>query len=379
MNTTSPADLAPLSDEAIDRMESAIFEQITAPTKKKSVRDAHDANRHGRRRGWVTGLGVAAAFVIGAVVSPVLIQNNSFDAASSGSFADSPSFFMTRNDMASEQAAADGAGALSDAPMNTGEAARDIIASGSTSLRVGSVKSAADQVTALVLERGGYVESLEIGGGERYPVDDSTTTASPSRAESDYGWISVRVPSDALTETMNELSQIGTVLSSSVNKTDVTSTTVDLRARAEALRASVARLTDLMTQAGSVGDLIQAESALSERQAELESIEQQLTMFEDQVSMSSLSVQLTRTQAVTQADPAGFSDGLRTGWSGLIATMNALVIALGFLIPWLVVLGVAGLVAWLLVRRVRRGRRTRAPGSSVSGTEASGDDRADID
>ena len=54
-----------------------------------------------------------------------------------------------------------------------------------------------------------------------------------------------------------------------------------------------------------------------------------------------------------------FADGLIAGWNGLVATLNGIVIALGFLIPCLVVIGIAGLIVWAIVRAVRRRRAAR--------------------
>ena len=115
-----------------------------------------------------------------------------------------------------------------------------------------------------------------------------------------------------------------------------------------------------MGKAGSVADLITAESALSERQAELDSYRQQLESLEGQVAMSTLTVSLVTSTEVAEADPAGFGDGLATGWSGLIATLNGLVVAIGFLIPWIAVLAIIGGIVWLIVRARRRATAKRS-------------------
>ncbi len=149
------------------------------------------------------------------------------------------------------------------------------------------------------------------------------------------------------------------MISSSTAKQDVTAVAIDLQARVDSTRASVERLTQLMAQSGSVSELIEAEVALTDRQAQLESYEQQLAALDDQVAMSSLQVQLTRAAAPTTAEPSGFGDGLLAGWNGLVVSLNALVIALGFLLPWLAVAAVVILVVWL-IRRARRRARRRA-------------------
>ncbi|MGO3319215.1 MAG: DUF4349 domain-containing protein, partial [Microbacterium gubbeenense] len=195
------------------------------------------------------------------------------------------------------------------------------------------------------------VESTDVSGE---PTGTDTTV--PGRPAGGYGWISIRVPSADLTDVIDGLSDTGEVVSSSLSKQDVTSTAIDLRAQVESLSASVARLTELMSQSGSVSELIEAEVALTDRQAQLESYEQQLAALEDQVAMSSLQVQLSPEATATAPGPGSFTAGLLAGWNGLIVSLNALVVTVGFLLPWLVIAGVVVLVIWL----IRRRRRTRA-------------------
>lgn len=235
---------------------------------------------------------------------------------------------------------------------------REIIATANATVEVKDIADAADTIGALAESRGGYVESTEIG--RSVAVDD---TSAPVPTDSGYGWISIRVPSADLPAVIDELAESGEVLSSSISQQDVTSTAIDLRARIDATRASVQRLSELMSQTGTVAELIEAEVALTERQGQLESYEQQLASLEDQVAMSSLTVQLTRTAAPTTADPAGFSDGLLAGWNGLVVSLNALVVAVGFILPWLALAGVVVLIVWI-VRRSRRSRRAAATSAS---------------
>ncbi len=176
----------------------------------------------------------------------------------------------------------------------------------------------------------------------------------------------MRIPTDELTPAIDELSQLGEVTASSITRQDVTDQTVDLQARIDSAQASVDRLTELMAQAGSLSDLIAAEAALSERQATLESYQQQWELLQGQVEMSSLTVTIMPLVETVTADPAGFWDGLLAGWNGLVATLNGIVVALGFLIPWIVVVGLLGGAVWAIVRAVRRRRRAKATAAEVS-------------
>jgi uncharacterized membrane protein YjfL (UPF0719 family) len=61
------------------------------------------------------------------------------------------------------------------------------------------------------------------------------------------------------------------------------------------------------------------------------------------------------------APPSTFVTGFLAGLAALGSTAAALAVALGVILPWVVVAGVLALVGWWGVRLVRR-RRTPAPG-----------------
>ncbi|MDQ1083965.1 MULTISPECIES: DUF4349 domain-containing protein [Microbacterium] len=352
--------LPPLPAERMDAIESAVFGRIAD--------ERHRVRR--RRRAIWTGVGAAASLVVvAAVVGPALTSTQSAGGSSAVgvSGAESAPGFQEQFDPGSivvvpEQVQpvpgqdAAGSSAVPEGSATRDAGARDIVATGSSTVQVDDVAGAMDAISAAAAAVGGYIESSQLGDGVvGIPFEGSSTTPDPSS-----GWITVRVPAESLTQVMDGLREVGEVTATSVNRSDVTQQTVDLRARVAAGEASVARLTELMAQAASVSDLITAESALAERQAQLDSDRQVLQSLESQVAMSSLSVQVdARTVSVT-ADPAGFGDGLAAGWNGLIATLNGVVIGLGFLLPWMVVAGLVGAIVWGVRRAMRRRRDARA-------------------
>ncbi|WP_396641218.1 DUF4349 domain-containing protein [Microbacterium sp.] len=385
MNTTqdaSGADALPdVSNETIKRIETAVFADIAADRQRRRAR---------RGRMWAGAGAAAAVVVVAAIVGPSLAGGSGgFSGASNE--AGQPAIGQVQDgDMAVVPESADGAradgsmidGSALDGAMIEGGAApaesdasgdRELIASGSLSLRVDDIDTSAAAVADAAEARGGYVESLNVGtNGMVMDIDGMTTMpAAPNGA-----WVQVRVPADQLTEMIDELGSLGEVTASTISRQDVTEQAVDLRARITSAETSVARLTELMSQSASVADLIAAESALAERQATLESLQQQLEMLEGQVEMSSLNVDLTLAQESVEADPAGFGDGLVAGWNGLIATLNGIVIGLGFLLPWIVVIAVAGTIVWVIRRAIRRGRTRRAE-LRTRATAASSDRDAD--
>lgn len=214
---------------------------------------------------------------------------------------------------------------------------RDIVTNGSVQMVVTEPAQVADRLAAAVNDAGGRVDSRTERSGSSSPTVN----------------LVVRIPADKLDGVLADAKKLGTVESMSINHTDVTTQRVDLDARIQALQTSVDRLLDLMRRAGSVADLLSAESSLTQRQAELDSLRAQRAALGDQISYATINVSLSAKPAVTQR---GFLGALQSGWQSLLAAVHGVVVLVGFLIPWVPVLAVVALAVVFVVRR----RRTRA-------------------
>ncbi|PZU47309.1 MAG: DUF4349 domain-containing protein [Microbacterium sp.] len=358
--------LPELSDERIGEIEVELFARLAAD-RRDALADADRARVRAVRRGrvWMGAAAAAAVVAVAAIIAP---QLSSVGVGSAGSAA--PAVDGTWRDQAAPDVAGGGtlgesaqevtSGADSAAPDG---ATREVIATASATVRVDDTDAAAKALAETAAAAGGYVESMSIGS-DSSPVDvgaseGGTDVVGPSYPGPSGAWVTIRVPADQLTATLAGLSELGTIVSTQVDRSDITTQAVDLRARVSALEASVQRLTELVSQSTTTADLIAAESALADRQSELESLRQQLTYLDDQVAMSTLTVNLTEPAPIAQARPAGFGDGLAAGWSGLVASLNGVVIALGFLLPWLAVAAIVFGGVWG-VRRAVRARSDRA-------------------
>lgn len=383
---THESGLPVLTDERIGRIEESLFAEISRAR----------VARRGRRTGmWIVGGAAAAVIVVAAVIAPgvgTLIGGGgaSDESGAAPSLVDpavggAEDSAVGGSDAAQSGVVGDGAGAVeSTQDARSGDLAGDgdraVITTASATVVVDDIAAAAAMIADAASSRDGYVESMSIGrSGEVVPIDPMTgmvdDTSMPYPYPPDGAWITVRVPADGLQSLVDQLAGLGEVTASSINRQDVTEVTIDLEARVEAAQASVDRLEELMAQAGSLTDLIAAESALAERQATLESYQQQLEYYETQIAMSTLTVTLVEPAETVEADPAGFADGLAAGWNGLVATLNGIVIALGFLIPWIAVAAVAALIVWGVVRLVRR-RRAERSATKMPASEA---DRGNAD
>ncbi len=240
---------------------------------------------------------------------------------------------------------------------------RDVIVQGYLTITAEDPIEAADDAVRIVERSGGRVDSRS----EQPGLDRGGNGA--------FAQLVVRIPSDELTTTLDEIKELGEVEDVSINSTDVTAQAQDLDARIEALQASTDRLLALLASATSTTDLIAIETALSERQANLESLQAQRRYLSEQVDLSTITVDFGSEDAAPVDEPEGFLDGLVAGWNALVGFLGAVLIAFGVALPWLAAVAVLALVALLIVRGARRSRRATTAASPQEGSA----DRADAE
>ncbi len=291
----------------------------------------------------VTQKRIAAAAVAALLCLPLAACSGGLAGGSAG---DSTVEAMP-HDGAALDSAAGGASEASPESSATVEAGRSIISNGGITIEVGDTDEAVETVRGIASELDGYVESQTVS---------SSGTGGAT--------LTLRVPSTRFEDAFASLSKVGKVLDESRSATDVTAEHVDLQARVKSLQTSIDRLADLMAGATTTSELIEAESALTARQAELDSLKAQLESLEGQVDEATIWVSLT-TESVLPGGPSNFWEGLLAGLQSLGTAGAGALVLLGVLLPWLVIAGAIALVVVLLVRRSRRRRRASAAAEPV--------------
>lgn len=222
---------------------------------------------------------------------------------------------------------------------------RSVVVTGTVTITAQKPLAAADKAVSIVEAAGGRVD----GRTENAATDQDQGSAT----------LVLRIPAAKLTPTLDALKKLGRADQLSIDATDVTTQTQDLGARIDALNASIKRLLQLESTATDTTNLIAIETAISDRQGELESLEAQQRGLDDQISMSTITLNLRSDAAAPPIKPADFWTGLGAGWSAFVAFWAGTLVVLGVLLPWLAFLGVAAVVAVVAVRLVRR-RAARA-------------------
>lgn len=171
--------------------------------------------------------------------------------------------------------------------------------------------------------------------------------------------ITVRVSADHFTTLVEEIEELGTLVTRQISSADVTEEYVDLEARISNLRHQEKRLLEIVSQAQTVEDLLKVEKEIERVRGEIESLTARLNLLRNQADYATVSTYLRSTPLAG----AGVStSGVQGLWGKavralygsltvLIGAAGRAVVALFAALPYLALLALAGWGTWRLSRR----------------------------
>lgn len=249
---------------------------------------------------------------------------------------------------APEAATAGGKDQAAEAP-NLSVDQRAIVYTGAITVRVDDVNIAAARAAGIATGAGGFVGADKRNSGQG--SQDAT--------------LELRVPAKKFSAVVDQLAKLGSEEQRGINTDDVTEETIDLDARLATQQARVDSGRRLLAQAKSLNDLVMLEREVATREADLASLQAKKRRLADLTALSTITVVLLNPLSAAtpkpEDGPPGFLAGLQNGWHGLLASLAVLLTVLGWLLPWLIALG---LPAWGLIwlyRRYRTTHPTRSP------------------
>ena len=169
-------------------------------------------------------------------------------------------------------------------------------------------------------------------------------------------FISARIPEAKLDEVISKVSELGKQISLNINSTDVTLQTIDIKAKIAALTESRDRLQSLLDEATSVSDLIAAEDALSARQSELESYQDQLDYLSGQVAESTLSIQILDDATSLTSGLQGFKATMIKAAQNFLQAFEKAFVFVITAIPWVLIIGAFGFIGKLITGLIKKKR-----------------------
>jgi hypothetical protein len=196
--------------------------------------------------------------------------------------------------------------------------------------------------------------ATSVGGGVTGDVRTAASTGSSDNASAD---LTLAVPPASLDPVLGQLAGLGTELSRHTSTQDVAGQVADVNSRVSSAQASITRLQLLFSKAANVTEIVALERELSQREADLESLQAQQRTLGNQTAMATINLHLSSAAAVpppAKDDRGGFLGGLSRGWDAFTGASAWVFTAVGAGLPFLVLLAVIALGALGIRRRIRR-------------------------
>jgi vacuolar-type H+-ATPase subunit I/STV1 len=198
-----------------------------------------------------------------------------------------------------------------------------LIKKASISIIVNSVDKTIDAVSKLVERQQGDL----IGLNEQQPQTNNKRHTATMR---------LRIPQNALEATLDELGKLGTVENRNITAEDVGQQLVDFQARLSNLRKTEANLQKIMDKSASVKDILSVSKELSTVRESIEQIDAQLKSLQNQVSYSSITLNLKAAVAGNAPENA-LSPQIQETWNSSTRSLGNLTIGLLKLGIWMMV------------------------------------------
>ena len=241
-----------------------------------------------------------------------------------------------------------GAGIIANAPPQDGLAEK-IIYSMYADVETMEFDKSIEAIHALMARYGGFIENSSVSG--------------INYAAKFYGWhnfrsafFSIRVPVENLNTMAGQLSTIGNVVHENSSATNITSQFYDTQSRLNSLQIQEERLLDMLSKADEVPDLIMIEERLSDVRYQIESITTMLNNWQNQVSYSTLSVnimeveQFTERQEINRSYWQQIADGFMSSIRGIGRFFMDLFKWIIVSAPVLIIIAVVAVAALFIIR-----------------------------
>ena len=232
---------------------------------------------------------------------------------------------------------------------------RTILRSGSVSLTVDSVADSFERVRQIADGSGGFVSDSSF-----YGSGDSQSAS-----------LTLRVPAEQFSQVVADLRALAIEVESvQTSSQDVTEEFTDLQATVRNFQAVEQQYLTLLSQAETIGDILQVQDRLSGVRLQIEQAQGRINMLDNLASLATLSVTLMpESVAAPSVSQDGFGDRVAAAWDSSLDTLAAIGtgIVVGLVWSWWLVPVVP--VVWILWRRF--GGRLLTPRRHVDTPEAS--------
>lgn len=221
-------------------------------------------------------------------------------------------------------------------------------------------------INAKLTELGGYVETSDVSGTSLSYYGDPM----PKHAS-----LTVRIPDDKLSVFIITVENSGNVTNKSETTEDVTLKYSDVESRKKSLEIEQERIWTFLEKAETIDTVIMLEQRLSDIRYELEAMESQLRLYDNQVSYSTVHLNINEVTKFTSTAPkpvsmgGRISEGLSDNFTAVVTALTNLLVFLITTSPfWLPALFIILVIRGIVLSR-RSNKETAEPPVNEAGTD----------
>ena len=225
------------------------------------------------------------------------------------------------------------------------EVTRKVIVSANYYLEATRFSDSCAALEALTEACAGYIEHMDVSG-ETDSIGNGSYT--------------LRIPTEKLGDFEKGLDKVGKVNNRVRNESDITDQYYDVASRIKAKEAQRDRLTALIDKAATLTELLQLESALADVETELDQLKGTQQHYDGKVAYATVTVELWQSGIVRSGNqPYGsrLGEAFTDSFSTALEVIKDLGIAIVWLLPLLLVVGVIVVIILLATRKSRRAHK----------------------
>jgi hypothetical protein len=349
-----------------ETMPTLLHESIMKAVEQEKRREK--MKKWSKRTKWVSG--IAAAVVIVVAVSTGLNNGGASykyasdemmtEAIMDKGYADSPEadFFGVNNqEMITEETteAAPMEAPKADGATTTAMEQRKIIQSADIYMETLAFDTVLSELQRMVTDLGGYIESSQVSGRPIYNSEYSRRSA----------WYTLRIPVEHFTGFVNDMQDVGNVISKSLNGTDITASYFDTEARLDSLTLQEERLLAILEKAEKLEDVIELERELSDVRYQIESMTGTLRRWDNLVDYATVTLTIDEVRELQDVEPEPETWGqriveqfkssieslIRGGKNGVVAVVGA--------VPYIIVIALIAGIVIMPLRKIRAKRKDK--------------------
>ena len=216
---------------------------------------------------------------------------------------------------------------------------RMVVYTARISLKVEDIDASIDEIKLVTVIHGGFISTIS------------------SRDE--RGSVSIRVPQSRFHEAIEDLEELGEVVTRDLQGEDVTEEYVDLEAQLTALEAQEARFLEILQMGNTVEDVLKVERELQHVREDIERIQGRVNYLDSRVELSTITVSLSlEDEEPVEVTLAWFPEvdwgvPVRTGLAVLFTITQGM-------LTMIIVIGPLLVVGYGVVRGYRRYRSAKS-------------------